>query len=158
MAWLEQPVVQERLLLQKWEGEKQKGWLSGYGWRGRTLQQEGLEDKCHQETTHLSQATKRHTQQEGKDYFCQQLLRRRLAIGLELSIGQTFYDICIFHPGNKTWQFLHVPVCVSFDSGDRSVQSRESSHSSTSSSWTCFLKRDLGKPGTSREPRLPAKQ
>lgn len=127
-------------------------------WRGTSLQQEGLEDKCHQETTRLSQVTKRHTQQEGKDYFCQQLLGSRPAIGLELSIGQTSYDISFFHPGNKTWQILCVPVCASFDSGDRSVQRHKSSHSSTSSSWTCFLKRDLGKPGTSREPQPSAKQ
>ena len=37
------------------EWEKQKECICGLGWGGRTLQQEeGLEDKCHQETTDLS--------------------------------------------------------------------------------------------------------
>lgn len=73
--------------------------------------------------------------------------------GLELSIDQTPSDISFFYPRNKTWHFVCMLVCVSFDSRERPVQRHVSSHRSKSSSWTW-----LGKPGTSREPQSPAKQ
>lgn len=127
-------MAQQSLLLQKVK-KSERSRKGGYVVERNIIATRGFRGQMSPRNNSFVTGDKKHTQQEGKeDYFCQQLLGSRPAIGLELSIGQTSYDISFFHPGNKTWQILCVPVCASFDSGDRSVQRHKSSHSSTSSS------------------------
>lgn len=127
------------------------------GWRGRTSQLEDFRGQMSLRNSLFVIGNKKARTAGRKRRLFLSTAPWEQTSRLELSIGQTFPDTSFFHPGNKIWQFLHVPVRVSFDSGDKSIQSHESSHSSKSSSWTCFLKKILWQTWHQQRTTAPRK-